>query len=48
MAIRAIESRFEQLSVTDENEPANGGAIFHKPKVESATNPPLIARLISE
>lgn len=34
MAIRAIESRFEQMSVTDENEPVNGGGIFHKSKVK--------------
>ena len=34
MAIRAIESRFEQLSVNDENEQVNGGGIFHKPKVK--------------
>lgn len=33
MAIRAIESRFEQLSVNDENEQVNGGGVFHKSKV---------------
>ena len=34
MAIRAIESRFEQMSVNDENEPPiNGGVIYHKSKV---------------
>ena len=37
MAIRAIESRFEQLSVNDENEQVNGGGIFHKPKVKPKT-----------
>lgn len=46
MAIRAIESRFEQLSVTDENEPVNGGGIFHKSKVENKPNPILSALLI--
>lgn len=36
MAIRAIESRFEQMSVNDENEPpVNGGSIYHKSKVRS-------------
>ena len=39
MAIRAIESRFEQLSVTDENEPVNGGGIFHKSKVGFSIRP---------
>ena len=43
MAIRAIESRFEQLSVTDENEQINGGDIFHKPKVGDKENPSFIA-----
>lgn len=33
MAIRAIESRLESLSVNDENEPVNGGAIHPKSKV---------------
>ncbi|KAF6234643.1 hypothetical protein HO173_007269 [Letharia columbiana] len=37
MAIRAIESRFEQLSVTDENEPVNGGGTFHKSKGSFST-----------
>ncbi len=46
MAIRAIESRFEQLSVTDENEPVNGGGILHKSKVANKSNPFLIALLI--
>lgn len=46
MAIRAIESRFEQLSVTDENEPVNGGGTFHKSKVENKFVPLLIALLI--
>ena len=46
MAIRAIESRFEQLTVTDENEPVNGGGIFHKSKVENKSNSLLIALLI--
>lgn len=32
MAIRAIESRFEQMSVNDENGPVNGGPVFHKSK----------------
>ena len=43
MAIRAIESRFEQLSVTDENEQINGSDIFHKPKVGDEETPSLIA-----
>ena len=39
MAIRAIESRFEQMSVNDENEPpVNGGSIYHKSKVGSRWN----------
>ena len=46
MAIRTIESRFEQLSVNDENEPVNGGGIFHKPKVQVKPESPLIALLI--
>ena len=46
MAIRAIESRFEQLSVTDENEQVNGGGIFHKPKVGDIIKPFLVAVLI--
>lgn len=33
MAIRTIESRFERMSVNDENEPANGGPIYVKAKV---------------
>ena len=34
MAIRAVESRFEQMTVNDENEPpVNGGSIYHKSKV---------------
>lgn len=45
MAIRAIESRFEQLSVNDENEQVNGGGIFHKPKVEDGTERSLVALL---
>ena len=36
MAIRAIESRFEQMSVNDENEPpVNGGIVYHKSKARS-------------
>ena len=46
MAIRAIESRFEQLSVTDENEPVNRGGIFHKSKVRDHSSPLLSAVLI--
>lgn len=39
MAIRAIESRFEQMSVNDENEPPiNGGVIYHKSKVRLRRN----------
>lgn len=33
MAIRAIESRFERMSVNEENEPVNGGSMFQKSKV---------------
>ncbi|KAL8906047.1 MAG: hypothetical protein Q9207_002277 [Kuettlingeria erythrocarpa] len=33
MAIRAIESRFERMSVNDENEPSHGGPIYTKSKV---------------
>ena len=33
MAIRTIESRLERMSVNDENEPANGGNMYPKPKV---------------
>ena len=33
MAIRVLESRLEQLSVTDENEPPVGGSAYHKTKV---------------
>ena len=33
MAIRAIESRLERMSVNDENEPINNRGIFQKPKV---------------
>jgi len=33
MAIRALESRLERMSVNDENEPADGGLIYQKPKV---------------
>ncbi len=36
MAVRAIESRLERMSVNDENEPANGGGVFHKSKVRNA------------
>lgn len=35
MAIRALESRLERMSVNDENEPTNGGSIYQKPKVNS-------------
>ena len=45
MAIRAIESRFEQLSVSDENEQANGDGVFHKPKVGGNPESSLIASL---
>lgn len=38
MAIRAIESRFERMSVNDENEPVNGGSIFQKSKVKRRLN----------
>ena len=33
MAIRALESRLERMSVNDENEPMNGGSMYLKPKV---------------
>ena len=33
MAIRTIESRLEQLSVNDENEPSNGGNRYQKSQV---------------
>lgn len=33
MAIRVLESRLEQLSVTDENEPPIGSSLYHKSKV---------------
>lgn len=33
MTIRAIEARLERMSVNDENEPANGGPVYQKPKV---------------
>ena len=33
MAIRALESRLERMSVNDENEPVNGGPSYQKPKV---------------
>ena len=33
MAIRALESRLERMSVNDENEPVNGGSMYLKPKV---------------
>lgn len=35
MAIRALESRLERMSVNDENEPTNGGSMYQKPKVNS-------------
>ncbi len=35
MAIRALESRLERMSVNDENEPTNCGLIYQKPKVNS-------------
>ena len=35
MAIRLLESRLEQLSVNDENEPVNGGAVYQKSKVSA-------------
>ncbi|CAF9917356.1 spindle assembly checkpoint kinase [Imshaugia aleurites] len=41
MAIRAIESRFEQLSVTDENEHINGSGLSHKSKGSLSTAMPL-------
>ena len=37
MAIRAIESRFERMSVNDENESVNGGSLFQKSKVWPVT-----------
>lgn len=34
MAVRLLESRFETLTVNDENEPpANNGSTYHKSKV---------------
>ena len=36
MAIRLLESRFEGLTVTDENEPGNGGPVY-KSKVNIAS-----------
>ncbi|KAI4145823.1 MAG: hypothetical protein LQ341_002255 [Variospora aurantia] len=41
MAIRTIESRFERMSVNDENEPANGGPIYVKAKGSLSTALPL-------
>lgn len=40
MAIRAIESRLEQLSVNDENEPSNGGILYQKSKVSTINQEP--------
>ena len=37
MAIRLLESRFESLAVTDENEPVNGGPVY-KSKVNIASH----------
>ena len=33
MAVKALESRLERMSVNDENEPVNGGSMYLKPKV---------------
>ncbi|KAI4174329.1 MAG: hypothetical protein LQ343_002468 [Gyalolechia ehrenbergii] len=41
MAIRTIESRFERMSVNDENEPTNSGPIYTKPKNSLSTALPL-------
>ncbi|KAI4206317.1 MAG: hypothetical protein LQ346_001142 [Caloplaca aetnensis] len=41
MAIRAIESRFERMSVNDENEPSHGGPIYAKSKPSLSTALPL-------
>ncbi|KAL8656453.1 MAG: hypothetical protein Q9210_000246 [Variospora velana] len=41
MAIRTIESRFERMSVNDENEPANSGPIYVKAKGSLSTALPL-------
>ncbi|KAL8927512.1 MAG: hypothetical protein Q9208_002317 [Pyrenodesmia sp. 3 TL-2023] len=41
MAIRAIESRFERMSVNDENEPSNGGPVYVKSKPSLSTAIPL-------
>ena len=45
MAIRAIESRLEGLSVNDENEPTNGGTNYPKSKVEEDSLKPVSAVL---
>ncbi|KAL9098605.1 MAG: hypothetical protein Q9163_005768 [Psora crenata] len=37
MAIRAIESRLERMSVNDESELTNGGGLFYKPKNSLST-----------
>ncbi|KAL9002813.1 MAG: hypothetical protein Q9188_004275 [Gyalolechia gomerana] len=41
MAIRTIESRFERMSVNDENEPTNSGPIYTKPKNSFSTAVPI-------
>jgi aurora kinase len=33
MATRALESRFERMSVNDENDPGNNGTHYYKSKV---------------
>ena len=39
MAVRLLESRFESLTVNDENEPpVNNGPIYHKSKVRNSAN----------
>ncbi|KAI4184164.1 MAG: hypothetical protein L6R41_004930 [Letrouitia leprolyta] len=41
MAVRVMESRFERMSVNDENEPTNSGSIYTKPKSSLSTALPL-------